>query len=87
MNIYLNLLNHFWKIQNDLKAEFQSQTEPNSDGEYEESSASHPNEIEVFEKVLGTRRGHTRGVGRKPSSSTLSSFVGHKEHTRPTFTR
>ncbi|KAD0001320.1 hypothetical protein E3N88_44946 [Mikania micrantha] len=49
---------------NDLKAEFQNQIGPNSDGEFdEESSASHPNEVAVFEKVMGVRRGHTRGIG------------------------
>ncbi|KAD4385608.1 hypothetical protein E3N88_25777 [Mikania micrantha] len=64
---------------NDLKAEFQNQIGPNSDGEFdEESSASHPNEVAVFEKVMGVRRGHTRGIGRKPSISdgSSSSFVG-----------
>ncbi|KAL8268306.1 hypothetical protein R6Q59_002104 [Mikania micrantha] len=66
---------------NDLKAEFQNQIGPNSDGEFdEESSASHPNEVAVFEKVMGVRRGHTRGIGRKPSiSDGSSSFVGHQE--------
>ncbi|KAD5802388.1 hypothetical protein E3N88_13748 [Mikania micrantha] len=42
---------------NDLKAEFQNQIGPNSDGEFdEESSASHPNEVAVFEKVMGSNR-------------------------------
>ncbi|KAD7477895.1 hypothetical protein E3N88_01031 [Mikania micrantha] len=55
---------------NDLKAEFQNQIGPNSDGEFdEESSASHPNEVAVFEKVMGVRHGHTRGIGRKPAIS------------------
>ncbi|KAD4585650.1 hypothetical protein E3N88_23251 [Mikania micrantha] len=55
---------------NDLKEEFQNQIGPNSDGEFdEESSASHPNEVAVFEKVIGVRRRHTRGIGRKPSIS------------------
>ncbi|KAL8229486.1 hypothetical protein R6Q57_014386 [Mikania cordata] len=67
--------------ENDLKAEFQNQIGPNSDGEFdEESSASHPNEVAVFEKVMGVRRGHTRGIGRKPSiSDGSSSFVSHQE--------
>ncbi|KAL8210068.1 hypothetical protein R6Q57_006800 [Mikania cordata] len=66
---------------NDLKAEFQNQIGPNSDGEFnEESNASHPNQVAVFEKVMGVRRGHTRGIGHKPSKSDgSSSFVGHQE--------
>ncbi|KAL8249160.1 hypothetical protein R6Q59_006028 [Mikania micrantha] len=36
---------------NDLKVEFQNQIGLNSDGEYEESSSSHPDEVAVFEKA------------------------------------
>ncbi|MFS8027015.1 hypothetical protein Hanom_Chr16g01493491 [Helianthus anomalus] len=57
------------------------------EGELGESSAPAPSNVQVFEKVLGARRGIYRGLGRKPS---LSSALGHvspheKEKTRPQF--
>ena len=33
-----------------------------------------PNEVEIFEKVLGPRRGHIKGIGPKPSQVSSWSF-------------
>ncbi|KAL8244871.1 hypothetical protein R6Q59_011129 [Mikania micrantha] len=64
-----------------------------SDDDFEEGSSSHPNEVAVVKKAMCVRRGHTRDVGCKPSSSDeVSSFVGHHEQemtpeTPPAFTQ
>ncbi|MFS8017751.1 putative transposase, Ptta/En/Spm, plant [Helianthus anomalus] len=36
----------------------------------EGGSSSQPDDLAIFENVLGLRRGHTRGIGRKPCLST-----------------
>jgi hypothetical protein len=44
------------------------------------SSSCLPNEVEVFENVMGTRRGWTRGIGFKPSSH---ASVSHQQPQQP----
>lgn len=41
---------------------------------YEECTQTPPDHIGIFEKVLGARRGHVKGVGRKPSLKGLTCF-------------
>ncbi|KAJ0674125.1 hypothetical protein HanLR1_Chr12g0436501 [Helianthus annuus] len=75
-----------------LKEEFERQRTQNNpfledEGELGESSAPAISNVQVFEKVLGVRRGIYRGLGRKPSLSSASSDVSphEKEKTRPQF--
>ncbi|MFS8026870.1 hypothetical protein Hanom_Chr16g01491761 [Helianthus anomalus] len=44
----------------ELQAEFESQSEPNIEDEFGEGSSSQVNEVQVFEKVFGARRGNYR---------------------------
>ncbi|KAI3517063.1 hypothetical protein L1887_16270 [Cichorium endivia] len=41
---------------------------------YEECTQTPPDHIGIFEKVLGARRGHVKGVGRKPSLKGSTCF-------------
>ncbi|MFS7953648.1 hypothetical protein Hanom_Chr07g00621131 [Helianthus anomalus] len=83
--------NYLCKIQNLLKEEFERQRTQNNpfledEGELGESSVPAISNVQVFEKVLGARRGIYRGLGRKPSLSSSSSDVSpHEEKTRPQF--
>ncbi|KAJ0883901.1 hypothetical protein HanPSC8_Chr10g0427171 [Helianthus annuus] len=84
--------NYPCKVQNLLKEEFERQRTQNSpflegEGELGEISAPAPSNVQVFEKVLGARRGIYWGLGRKPSlSSALGDVSPHeKEKTRPQF--
>ncbi|KAJ0637705.1 hypothetical protein HanOQP8_Chr17g0676901 [Helianthus annuus] len=73
----------------ELQAEFESRSEPNVE-EFGEGSSSQVNEVQVFEKVFGARRGHYIGMGRKPSLSRFTPpiCVGphEKEQTPPALT-
>ncbi|XP_076910179.1 protein VARIATION IN COMPOUND TRIGGERED ROOT growth response-like [Bidens hawaiensis] len=74
---------------NELRREIEEQTEPNSEGEFEETDEAVSNAVGIFEKVLGRRRGCTRGIGPKPSIATSSSVADQcdKEPTpQPFFT-
>ncbi|XP_076949789.1 uncharacterized protein LOC143622567 [Bidens hawaiensis] len=53
--------------------EIQALTEPNREGKYEESNEPISNVAGIFEKVLGPRRGCTRGIGPKPSTTASLS--------------
>ncbi|MFS7984079.1 hypothetical protein Hanom_Chr11g00982281 [Helianthus anomalus] len=75
-----------------LKEEFERQRTQNNpfledEGELGESSAPSISNVQIFEKVLGARRGIYRGLGRKPSLSSASSYVSphEKEKTCPQF--
>ncbi|KAJ0899407.1 putative transposase, Ptta/En/Spm, plant [Helianthus annuus] len=75
-----------------LKEEFERQRTQNNpfledEGELAESSAHAISNVQVFEKVLGARRGIYRGLGRKPSLSSASGDVSphETEKTRPQF--
>ncbi|KAM0006492.1 hypothetical protein Hdeb2414_s0171g00822191 [Helianthus debilis subsp. tardiflorus] len=75
-----------------LKEEFERQRTQNNpfledEGELGESSAPAISNVQVFEKVLGARRGIYRGLGRKPALSSASSDVSphEKEKIRPQF--
>ena len=48
------------------------------------SNPTHVDEPAVFEKVLGSRRGHIKGIGHKPSRRTSSSAYSEGDsHTSP----
>ncbi len=48
----------------------------------EEGGSSQPqNVVGVFEKVLGSRRGHIRGIGHKPPSITPSTYFGSSQQS------
>ncbi|MFS7969398.1 putative transposase, Ptta/En/Spm, plant [Helianthus anomalus] len=66
----------------ELQAEFESQSEPNIEGEFGEGSSSQVNEVQVFEKVFGPWREHYIGMGHKPSLSRFAppSCVGPHEN-------
>ncbi|KAK9048083.1 hypothetical protein SSX86_001424 [Deinandra increscens subsp. villosa] len=69
---------------NKLKQEFDSQTQPAT----EAGPSSQPDEKVVFEKVLGVRRGHIKGIGRKPPTSIPSTCIGHgQEPSHQTLTQ
>ncbi|MFS7973011.1 hypothetical protein Hanom_Chr09g00851551 [Helianthus anomalus] len=66
--------------------EFESQrTQSNPfmecEGDLDEHSGSIPNNVQVFEKVFGARRGHVRGLARKPHLSSAGSAVGPNKTT------
>ncbi|KAI3752971.1 hypothetical protein L2E82_25014 [Cichorium intybus] len=42
---------------------------------YEECTQIPPNDVEIFEKVLGARRGHVKGIRREPSLKVPHCFV------------
>ncbi|KAK1433130.1 hypothetical protein QVD17_10036 [Tagetes erecta] len=74
-----NFYSELAKQQHDnLKERFEvlSQTQT------EESTTS--KDVEVFESVLGRRRGHYRGIGPRPSTSTAaSSNIAHEHEQGP----
>lgn len=45
------------------------------------SNATPVDEISIFEKVLGRRQGHIKGIGHKPSTRTTSGTCsdGHSQ--------
>ena len=53
-----------FKLQNALQQEVHTQSQSQSQSECEAGSAN-VNETQVVSKVLGQRRGHNRGIGRK----------------------
>ncbi|KAI3786098.1 hypothetical protein L1987_45225 [Smallanthus sonchifolius] len=63
----------------ELAREFELQTQRSN----EEGSSSQTDDVAIFEKVLGDRLGHTRGIGRKPPSSASSSFFDEEGQTNP----
>ncbi|KAI3817395.1 hypothetical protein L1987_11185 [Smallanthus sonchifolius] len=63
----------------ELAREFELQTQRSN----EEGSSSQTDDVAIFEKVLGARLGHTRGIGRKPPSSASSSFFDEEGQTNP----
>ncbi|KAK1419874.1 hypothetical protein QVD17_29291 [Tagetes erecta] len=65
----------------DLKKEYECQNE--ALGEEGSSSQLHPRDVQIFEKVMGSRRGHVRGIGPKPSSASPSAFTREKEQETP----
>ncbi|MFS8022682.1 hypothetical protein Hanom_Chr16g01442371 [Helianthus anomalus] len=48
--------------------------------------SSQPGDVAIFENVLGSRRGHTRGIGPKPCSSTSRAVSGEESQT-PQFSK
>ncbi|KAK9070323.1 hypothetical protein SSX86_010724 [Deinandra increscens subsp. villosa] len=69
---------------NKLKQEFDAQTQPAT----EAGPSSPPDDKVVFEKVLGVRRGHIKGIGRKPPASIPSTCIGHgQEPSHQTLTQ
>ncbi|KAD4180501.1 hypothetical protein E3N88_29092 [Mikania micrantha] len=72
-----------------LKSAFDSRTEPNTDGEHDAGSSTHMNDVEVFEEVMGQRRGHYRGIGPKPTGAASPASVGYSGHSQrqPRFTK
>ncbi|MFS7917867.1 hypothetical protein Hanom_Chr03g00194211 [Helianthus anomalus] len=78
--------------RNLLKEEFERQRTQNNpfledEGELGESSVLAISNVQVYEKVLGARRGIYRGIWRKPYLSSASSDMSphEKEKTRPQF--
>mgnify|MGYP001544320398 FL=1 len=68
--LFLTYINNLCEIQNVLVAEVALQTHHIAD------SGGDPGTIDwiaIFEKVLGTRRGHVRGIGPKTSSAAGTS--------------
>lgn len=71
------------------------QTQTSSNQTTSESSTSLPpttnpaqvNPIVVFENVMGSRRGYVRGIGRKASSTTSSSYEAQSQTTQPEVTQ
>lgn len=49
--------------------------------EYAVCNDTPPNDVQIFEKVLGARRGVVRGLGRKPSSRNPE--VGESSQSQP----
>ncbi|KAK1431764.1 hypothetical protein QVD17_08390 [Tagetes erecta] len=68
-------------LYKDLKKEYECQNE--ALGEEGSSSQLHPRDVQIFEKVMGSRRGHVRGIGPKPSSASPSAFTREKEQESP----
>lgn len=74
------MFNLICKLQNALVRELAEQTQLSA-------TSSNPTPVDepaIFEKVLGSRRGHIKGIGHKPSARTDSSAYseGHS-HTSP----
>ena len=66
------------KIQNALLFEISQQTQASS-----EASGLTPKDTQnCFEKILGVRRGHIRGIGRKPST-VMSMYDQDQSLTQP----
>ncbi|MFS7918427.1 hypothetical protein Hanom_Chr03g00200901 [Helianthus anomalus] len=51
----------------------------------ESGDSQPPNEISVFQNVLGDRRGWFRGLGDKPSSNMPSNVFGAQPQTPQPF--
>ncbi|KAK1439565.1 hypothetical protein QVD17_05385 [Tagetes erecta] len=65
----------------DLKKEYECQNE--ALGEEGSFSQLHPRDVSIFEKVMGPRRGHIKGIGPKPSSTSPSVVTREDEQVTP----
>ncbi|XP_062107360.1 uncharacterized protein LOC133818483 [Humulus lupulus] len=63
-----------------LKADFELQTQQTSTDASNNDSPSSVDQVEVLQKVLGQRRGHVRGVGRKLKGSGSGSSSTQHSH-------
>ncbi|KAK1424867.1 hypothetical protein QVD17_20207 [Tagetes erecta] len=52
-------------------------------GEEGSFSQLHPRDVSIFEKVMGPRRGHIKGIGPKPSSTSPSVVTREDEQVTP----
>ncbi|KAK1422943.1 hypothetical protein QVD17_18233 [Tagetes erecta] len=68
-------------LTEDLKKEYECQNE--ALGEEGSFSQLHPRDVSIFEKVMGPRRGHIKGIGPKPSSTSPSVVTREDEQVTP----